>query len=168
MTGLPPFGERDQALLDAATGIARRLGTVGQPVVDGTTPTVRERAASDAATLRLQRCTRCQAVRYPTAPVCPECLSMENEWVDDAGRATLWSFCIYHRAYDPAFRAAVPYNVALVELEAGPRLISNVLRVEPEALTVGLPFVSVTIALINGRTDVLFVPDDPDDTRKAT
>ena len=83
-----------------------------------------------SSTLRFQHCLRCAYVRFPEAPVCPECLSEEAEWRDDTGVGTIWSWCVYHRAYNQAFTDALPYNVALVELESGPRIISNVLNAE--------------------------------------
>jgi hypothetical protein len=57
------------------------------------------------------------------------------EWVPASGAARLVSFVIYHRQYDPRFPA--PYNVALVELAEGPRLISTILPA-PETLVVGM------------------------------
>jgi hypothetical protein len=54
----------------------------------------------------------------------------EVEWVRASGAATLYSFVVYHRQYSPEF--PVPYNVALVELAEGPRLISTVVGAEPQ------------------------------------
>ena len=45
------------------------------------------------------------------------------DWQPRRGLGTVWSCCVYHRAFDPAFSDALPYNVALVELDSGPRLI---------------------------------------------
>ena len=85
---------------------------------------------SDSSALKFQHCLRCAYVRYPEAPLCPECLSHESEWREDTGAGTIWSWCVYHRAYNDAFTEALPYNVALVELDSGPRVISNVLNAE--------------------------------------
>ncbi len=81
-----------------------------------------------ASTLRFQHCLHCSYIRYPESPLCPECLSPESEWREDSGAGTIWSWCIYHHAYNDAFTVALPYNVALVELDSGPRVISNVLN----------------------------------------
>jgi len=75
--------------------------------------------------LRFQRCTRCSYLRYPAAPVCPDCLCVEAEWVIDDGMGSVWSSCVYHRGFTPVFRALVPYEVCLIELDSGPRLITN-------------------------------------------
>lgn len=85
---------------------------------------------STAPRLRFQHCLRCGYVRFPETPLCPECLSDESDRREDSGAGTIWSWCIYHRAYNDAFKEALPYNVALVELDSGPRLISNVLGAE--------------------------------------
>ena len=87
--------------------------------------------------LRFQHCLRCGYVRFPAAPVCPECLSEEAEWRLDAGTATIWSYCVYHRAFSPSFRQLVPYTVCLVELDSGPRLITNPVGVAPSGVHIG-------------------------------
>jgi uncharacterized OB-fold protein len=91
----------------------------------------------EAGQVQFQHCPVCGFVRYPVAPRCPECLTPGGIWVADSGMGTVWSICVYHRAYNPAFADALPYAVVLVELDSGPRLISNVLGIDAE-LTVGL------------------------------
>jgi uncharacterized OB-fold protein len=93
--------------------------------------------------LRLQRCGRCRHLRYPISTVCPRCLDTSVEWDELGGRGTVFSFAVFRHAYHEAWRERIPYNVALVELEEGPTMISNVVGVEPEDLRVGLPVVAV-------------------------
>jgi len=88
--------------------------------------------------LRLQRCTGCGQLRYPAAIVCSECLSGESEWQAVSGRGKVFSFVVFHRAYHPAWEGRVPYNVALIELDEGPILLSNVIDVDNDRLEVGL------------------------------
>lgn len=88
--------------------------------------------------LRLQRCGSCGRLRYPAAIVCPECLSAEAEWQAVSGRGKVFSFVVFHRAYHPAWEGRVPYNVALIELDEGPILLSNVVGVDNARLAVGL------------------------------
>ena len=64
----------------------------------------------------LQRCGRCRYVRWPIAPLCPECLSAESTWSEVRPTGTLWSYVVYHRALSPAFADEVPYAVGLVVL----------------------------------------------------
>lgn len=72
--------------------------------------------------LCFQRCPQCTYVRFPAAERCPECWTPGGEWCEVAAAGTVWSHTTYHRALHPALSAAVPYQVVLVELDAGPLL----------------------------------------------
>jgi uncharacterized OB-fold protein len=87
----------------------------------------------------VQRCTHCDRLRYPAGMVCPECLSGEAEWQSLSGRGKVFSFVVFHRAYHPAWEGKVPYNVALIELDEGPIMLSNVVSIDNAKLEVGLP-----------------------------
>jgi uncharacterized protein len=63
----------------------------------------------------------------PARVQCPACLGTDWQWLCSSGRARIISWVIYHVAYHEAFANEIPYNVALVELDEGPRLISNVI-----------------------------------------
>ena len=76
--------------------------------------------------LRLQKCARCSHIRFPLDPICPRCLSSEHEWTALSGRGTVQTFIRFQRAYDPSWEDRVPYVVALIQLEEGPVMISNV------------------------------------------
>ena len=89
--------------------------------------------------LVIQRCQNCKALRFPPAILCPECLSEATEWQKVSGRGKIFSFVVFHRVYHPAFEADIPYTVALVELEEGPRLISNIVGCRPEQVTCDMP-----------------------------
>jgi uncharacterized protein len=86
-----------------------------------------------------QRCTACGHVRWPPSILCPKCLAEGGEWVNLSGRGTIYSFIIVHRPQHPAFFGDVPYNVAIVTLEEGIRLHTNIVECAPEALRIGLP-----------------------------
>jgi hypothetical protein len=116
-------------------------------------------AALASPELRFQQCDACGYLRHPSAPRCPECLGADFHWQPDRGLGAIWSFCVYHRAFDPAFAEAVPYNVAMVELDTGPRLISNVLGVEAAELRIGLRVRAEPREVAPGRHLVYFVPD---------
>ncbi len=89
--------------------------------------------------LLVQRCMQCSRLRYPASLVCPSCLSRETEWHEVSGRGRIFSFVVFHRAYHPAWEAKVPYNVALIELDEGPIMLSNVVEIDNAKLDVGLP-----------------------------
>lgn len=75
--------------------------------------------------LSVQSCRACGHHQFPPGPVCSECLSEDLTWTVISGRGTLVSWIEMHRAYWPSFAADVPYNVAIVQLEEGPHIVSN-------------------------------------------
>lgn len=87
--------------------------------------------------LRLQQCVDCRHIRYPLNPVCPICLSAATDWVKMSGRGTVFSYIVFHQVYHPAYKDDVPYNVALVQLDEGPRMFSNVVGASNDAVKVG-------------------------------
>ena len=86
-----------------------------------------------AGELRLQRCGACSQVYFPPRPFCPRCASLKVEVLRASGRATLYSYVIHHRPV-PGF--VPPYSIAVVQLEEGPRMMTNIVDVEqtPEVL----------------------------------
>ena len=89
--------------------------------------------------LIVQRCQNCHAFRFPPAILCPECLSEATEWRKVSGKGKIFSFVVFHRVYHPGFQADLPYTVALIELEEGPRLVSNIVGCSPAEVTCDLP-----------------------------
>lgn len=89
--------------------------------------------------LRLQRCQRCNQFWFPPSSVCPECLSEQWEWAQVSGRGKVFSFVVMHRPYHPGFKSDLPYNCSIIELEEGPRFLSNVVGCANEELYVGMP-----------------------------
>ena len=89
--------------------------------------------------LLLQCCSHCSRLRYPASQVCPDCLGSEAQWQAMSGRGKVFSFVVFHRAYHPAWEDKVPYNVALIELDEGPIMLSNVVDVDNAKLAVGFP-----------------------------
>ena len=86
--------------------------------------------------LLLPRCRACgYTIWYPRA-LCPSCGSTDVEWLPASGRGRVYSFTVIRRG-EGAYREAAPYVLAYVELEEGPRMLTNL--VEVEAVRVGLP-----------------------------
>ncbi|MBI1386106.1 MAG: DNA-binding protein [Rhizobiales bacterium] len=88
--------------------------------------------------LVLQRCGTCDHVYFPPRPFCSSCWSRDVRTFTASGKGLLASYVISHRAvpgFDP------PYSVAIVVLEEGPRMISNIVGCEqtPEALRIDMP-----------------------------
>src|SRR5262245_41481800 len=88
--------------------------------------------------LRLQRCDECAHVYFPPRAFCPACASRKVSWFKATGRGTLYSYVIHHRPV-PGFTP--PYSIAVVELEEGPRLMTNIVGCPqtPEALQLDMP-----------------------------
>jgi hypothetical protein len=82
--------------------------------------------------LWLRRCKACARAYFYPRDLCPHCFSRDTEWTKSTGRGVLHSFAIVHRPPTPAFRDAVPYIVALVDLEEGARMPANLVGVEPD------------------------------------
>lgn len=101
-----------------------------QPFWDGTA----------AGELRVQRCLTCSRHYFYPRPSCPRCGSGDVEWVAASGRATLYSYVINHRPA-PGFQDDGPYAIAVVELEEGVRMMTNIVGVEitPENLRLDMP-----------------------------
>ncbi len=88
--------------------------------------------------LSFQTCRACAHKWLPARDTCPNCLALDDyDWTPASGRGHVVSWVVYHTAFDPAFKARVPYNVAIVELAEGPRLITN-LATPNETIKVGL------------------------------
>jgi uncharacterized OB-fold protein len=88
--------------------------------------------------LVVQKCERCAKVRFPPAPICPECLSHDLRWTAVSGRGRVFSYSVMHRAYHPAFANKVPYALVVIELEEGGKINSNVVGIEPHRLRCGM------------------------------
>ena len=90
--------------------------------------------------LTAQRCKACNKFfTFPPQGACPHCLSPEYEWVTLSGRGKVYSFVTYHRAWHPAYQDKTPYNVSLIDLDEGPRLISNVIGCTYDEVKIAMP-----------------------------
>jgi uncharacterized OB-fold protein len=77
--------------------------------------------------LLLQKCGACGLVRFYPRALCPSCWSDAAAWIEASGRGRVHSFTVIHRPPAPAFAAHVPYVVALIDLDEGPRMMANIL-----------------------------------------
>lgn len=86
--------------------------------------------------LLIQRCTSCGLLRHPPRPMCPACNALGHDTVESSGRATVHSFVMPHH---PQFGFMdYPYIVALVDLEEGVRLVSNLVDIAPGDARIGM------------------------------
>ena len=89
--------------------------------------------------LRFQKCRNCGLVRWPPSIICPMCYSHDTEWIVASGKGKVYTFAVYHQAYYEAFENDLPYVAAVVELEGGPRLVSNIVGCIPEEVRCDMP-----------------------------
>lgn len=90
--------------------------------------------------LLFQHCCACNHDWLPPREACPRCLSDSIEWRQASGRGKVISWVVYHTAYDEAFKDRLPYDVTCVELDEGPRLLTNVPNSEAgRRLALGAP-----------------------------
>lgn len=104
--------------------------------------------------LVVQACGSCGHLHMPPTCVCPQCLGKELVWKQVSGRGKLVSWVVFHRAYWPAFKSELPYNVCLVQLDEGPLFVSNLIDADAAALEVGK---SVTVTF-DRVTDEVTLP----------
>lgn len=102
--------------------------------------------------LTAPRCDRCGLVWLPPGPWCPSCWSRSWTWIDCSGRGTVSAWVRFHRQYYRSGAFEVPYAVAEVTLEEGPRLYAQIVGAEPvRGLAVEVVFADVSDDLTLAR-----------------
>ena len=91
----------------------------------------------------LVKCVDCGFFRNPvsiTANICPNCGSRKpGEWVKASGKGKVHTYTVVHRTFHPAFERELPYILAIVELEEGPRFLANMREAKSEDMTLDMP-----------------------------
>jgi uncharacterized OB-fold protein len=87
--------------------------------------------------LLIQRCLACHRLQHPPAPMCSACHSFELGAAEASGRGTVHSFVVAHHPKVPPFE--YPNVIVLVELEEGTRLVSRLVGVDPDSVSIGMP-----------------------------
>jgi uncharacterized OB-fold protein len=104
--------------------------------------------------LVLQRCRACDTVQHKPRAICATCLSSDLDHFVASGRGTVYSYTVTHQNGLPGFREACPYVLAYVDLEEGPRLMTNVVGCEPDSVRIGM---AVTVDIV-ATGDAVGVP----------
>lgn len=87
--------------------------------------------------LLIQRCRGCQRLRHPPRPMCPHCNSLAWDTLESRGRGTVHSFVLPRHPPWPWFEGT--YIVALIDLDEGVRIVSNLTDIDPAEVTIGMP-----------------------------
>lgn len=93
-------------------------------------------AATAEGRLLLKRCDDCGAVIWYPRDVCPDCHSRSTSWFEAGGTGTVYSYTVTRRSQG-RWRQATPYVFAYVELDEGPRLMTNVVDCDPDTVHIG-------------------------------
>lgn len=94
-------------------------------------------AAAAEHRLTIQRCGGCKSHVFYPRRICPHCWSSNLDWVEVSGRANVASFVGAYKPGHPAFIEDAPYVIALVDLEEGPRMLTNIIDASPEDDLIG-------------------------------
>lgn len=81
--------------------------------------------------LRFQKCRQCGKVRWPASYICPDCLSEEYDMVTLPDSGTIYSYIVMDKPFHPSLADKVPYVVALVDLDEGVRIVTNIIDYTP-------------------------------------
>lgn len=107
--------------------------------------------------LRLQQCSSCGTFRHPPSPICPACLSDRQNWVRATGNGTVYTFVVVHQALGKGWEDLVPYVVAVIDLDEGVKMLTNVVHVAPADVAIGMP-VEVVFKPAGNMTMPFFQP----------
>lgn len=112
----------------------RNMTTTASENIPPCGPDQHYRQALDKGLFQIQRCNACtHAVFYPRM-ICPHCGSPELQWESPSGRGTVYSTTVVRRKAD----AGGDYNVALIDLEEGVRMMSRVEGIAAHAVRIGM------------------------------
>ena len=89
--------------------------------------------------LWLQRCRDCGNFYFYPRSICPHCFSSNTEWIRASGQGKIYSFTVSYKVGSRAFEHDAPYNIAIVELEEGVRMMTNIVECRPEELRIDMP-----------------------------
>lgn len=108
--------------------------------------------------LVIQRCRTHDGFFFYPRELCPVCLSSDLEWARVTGRGRVHAFTIVHQPNDRAFAEDAPYVYAVIQLDEGARMISNVIGIPPEEVSVDMPVEAVFEDVTEEWTLVKFQP----------
>jgi uncharacterized OB-fold protein len=94
--------------------------------------------AAAQGVLLVPKCLACARAFWHPRPRCPHCGSDQVDWITASGKGSVHTFTVVRQSGDPYFKSRLPYMVAMVELDEGPRMMSNIVDCAPEKLAIGM------------------------------
>jgi uncharacterized OB-fold protein len=114
--------------------------------------------AAASGRLELPVCDACAKPIWYPREFCPYCGSGDVTWTRLSGRGHIYSVSVVRRAPHPAYADAIPYSVAIVELDEGVRMMTNVVTDDVDALAIGQPVVAVFDRIADDQAILRFRP----------
>lgn len=111
--------------------------------------------------LRLPRCRDCAAYAWPPTRRCRACGSDAIDWVRASGRGVVHTFTVVRQSPEPYFQAKVPYVVAMIDLDEGPRLLSTLANCAVESVQIGMHVIVAFVEAADGLALPVFTAVDP-------
>jgi uncharacterized protein len=108
--------------------------------------------------LLIKRCADCGRAHFYPRRFCPWCWSEAVHWEEASGRAVLYTWSVVHHNDLPPFPDRLPYVAAVVDLAEGPRMQTNVVDCDADALSVGMALRVAYRDLAEEVTIPVFVP----------
>lgn len=102
--------------------------------------------------LLFQKCQACGSVQFPPRHHCATCWEADLDWTEGSGRGVVESYTVVHRAPLPSLRDRVPYVVASVLVEEGPRMLTNIVGEGALDVQVGAPVRATFVTDADGET----------------
>lgn len=100
--------------------------------------------------LQVQKCAQCGALIHFPREQCPRCACNKLTWCRVSGRGHIYSYTIVHQSHHPAFQRDTPYCLAIVELDEGPRMVTNIIGCAMDEIACGVP-VQVAFDTVSDR-----------------
>ncbi|HEY3699948.1 MAG TPA: Zn-ribbon domain-containing OB-fold protein [Spongiibacteraceae bacterium] len=116
--------------------------------------------AAERGELMAQQCSKCGKYEHPPRPMCPQCNSLDKRYVKLSGKGTVYSWCIPRYPLIPIFDN--PLVTALIQLDEGIRLMSNVVGCEVDEVTNGMKVEVCFAPTAGGKAVPLFRPRKED------
>ena len=87
----------------------------------------------------MQECEDCAHIRFPPGILCPRCHSTATTWKRLSGRGKVFSYIVFRIPYHPSYKEDIPYVVAIIRLDEGPRMESNLIVDDLKELRIDMP-----------------------------
>lgn len=133
-----------------------KIATWHLPVADLETAPYWEAAAQGK--LLIKECRSCRRPFFYPRAHCPRCWSTDTTWREASGRGTVYTFTVVYQNDLPPFRDRIPYVVAIVELDEGVRMTSNIEGCDPSEVRCGMAVQVAFRSEDRGEGDPVAIP----------